>query len=791
MSRLTLFALIPLVCLAAAPALADGGAPEIEAKLIEVEGDAVSLDKGKQHGVREGQIFDLYQEAEVYYLPLTMGSEPVVKPQRLVARVQVFGVYNAHSQARVLERYTDDDGAEQPLNTGARALSNPTAVAPNMPPRFVRKPPGASVPWRGQVLLNQFRVANEADERVLYEWSASGGILQHARTLTPVNTWTAPPVAGAYQVNVTAIDATGAQARETVTLTSTGVPTDYKPAGYQVQRVFSGASRYQKVADVAFDELGRRYVLERSRGGFLSTGSVSVRVEVPDRGPIVLPVSNMEPTALVVSNPRREGGRWIPGAIFALDQDSRTVRRFGFGAPWGQVLRQEPLVFGAVEGGQGNGRFAEPVDLALSPRGDELYVLDAGQRCVQVFDSEGQFLVSFGLPGRGEGRLQQPTALAVGPEGQVYVLDNGRKRVLVFQDWRPAGEFEVGPADEDLIGLAVDPFDGAVHVLDRHYGRVKRFKNGKLHPPHFVPEAEQKALLKLSTATRIRLSPLRELWILDREGESVLRLDAADMSFMGRTGGVELTGTLRIAGTPEGGVVALGDEGRLTCFDRRGWITARFGGEGAIRQPIDLAVDASGNIHVLDARQSLVYAFSRGGQPLGTLGEAGQGPRQLSGVRDLTAVDDRSSLAVLQQRPNDNFNLLDPATGKSINRYGRDYTGKATPRFGCVTGAGGRNPTYWTVADDEETVWRGPQNGHPVALEREFGELSDLECSVAGLVFGCDYDAEVVYVFNAAGRVILEVPRSMLGTPWDLGVDDYGQVFVYDYGRQRIIALAE
>ena len=54
------------------------------------------------------------------------------------------------------------------------------------------------------------------------------------------------------------------------------------------------------------------------------------------------------------------------------------------------------------------------------------------------------------------------------------------------------------------------------------------------------------------------------------------------------------------------------------------------------------------------------------GQALGTLGQAGQGPRELTGVRDLTAVDDRSSLAVLQQRPNDNFNLLDPATDEHL-----------------------------------------------------------------------------------------------------------------------------
>jgi hypothetical protein len=766
-------------------------ADAIEAKLIEVQGDAVKLDKGSQQGVRSGQIFDLYQEAEVHFLPLTMGSEPVVRSQRRVARVQVFSVERSTSQARVLQRYADEDGSQPPLNTDTRALSNATAVAPNMPPRFTRKPPAAGVAWRETVVLNQFSVANEPDERVIYEWSTSGGILQHTRTLTPVNTWTAPPEAGSYQVNVTATDAHGGQARESVTLGSSGVPRKYVPAEMKVERVFSAASRYEKVQDVTFDGLGRRYLLERGRGGFLSAGSLSLRVEVPDRRPVVLPISDREPSALVVSNPRRDGGRWIPGAVYMLDQDSRTVLRFGFGAPWAQVLEQEPVAFGEHEGGRGNGSFQEPVDLALSPQEDELYVLDAGQRCVQVFDTDGRFLVSFGQPGKGEGRLQRPTALAVGPDGRVYVLDNGRKRVLVYRDWRPVGEFEVGPTEEDLVSLAVDPFDGVVYVLDRQYGRVKRFREGKLHPPHYVPEVSERRLHELSSVARLRMSPTREVWILDREGESVVRVDAQDMSFLGRTGGIELAGTLRIAGTPEGGVVALGDEGKLTCFDRRGWVTSQFGGDGSIRQPLDLAVTRSGNIHVLDARQSVVFAFSRAGKPLGTLGEAGQRPRQLTGVRDLTSVDDRSSLAVLQQRAKDNFNLLDPTSGESINRYGGDYTGNATPRFGCVTGAGGRDPTYWTVADDEESVWRGPQSAHPVKLERDFSEISDLECSVAGLVFVCDYDAEEVYVLSPSGKVVLELPRSIVGPPWDLGVDDYGRLFVYDYGRQRILALTE
>ena len=166
-------------------------------------------------------------------------------------------------------------------------------------------------------------------------------------------------------------------------------------------------------------------------------------------------------------------------------------------------------------------------------------------------------------------------------------------------------------------------------------------------------------------------------------------------------------------------------------------------------------------------------------------------PRELHGVIDLTTVNDRSFLAVVQQRPDNNFNLLSPTSGQSELRFGRDFTGDLTPRFGCVTGISGEGrgvPTFWTVDEDRERVFRVRMNGGlPTALEVEFEEISDIEAAVTGEVVVVDYDEERVVVLTVEGSVATTFDD--LDEPWDVGLDDYGRVYVYDGATRRVVQL--
>jgi hypothetical protein len=756
----------------------------IEVALTAVDGERVSLNKGSRQGVAVGQIYDVYRDAQVYYLPLTRGEQPIVRQQERVGRVQVYSVEETRAEASPLP----DGGRSPTFAAGERGVLNPTAVPPNRAPTFTAVPDPATSAWRETVNL-RFGVTNEPDEPIVYTWSTTGGRLAHERTLDPYNTWTAPPESGSYQVTVEATDLSNQTARQQVVVRSTGVPPRSGVSRLSsVGTAFGGGSQYNRVRDVCFDNrlvTGRRYVLESVSGGLVGR-EPRVVVELPDRW-FRLSGPERDFSALAVANP--DGA--IPAAFYAIDADNKTVIRYPFGGRWSGILAQEPAFLGSPEGGSGNGRFRNPTDLCVSLSG-RVYVVDAEQRCVQAFNSAGQFLVSFGRPGTEGRELGRPVAVAVNADDVVYVLDDQRKVVVAYRDYVPVNEFRVGGEEDRLVGLAVDPFSGDIYVLEANQGHIKRYsENGRARTPHYTP---QSGLLDLENPTRIRIDPLRVLWVVDREGGSVVRLDT-DLNFLGRTGGVEFSGPLRVAGLPAGGAVAL-DRGNftLTCFDRDGWITARFGGEGSepgrFEDPVDVAVSRSGNISVLDAERVQIFNFSRSGSYLGAYGQAGEGPSQIYGVIDLSAANDRSLLVVAQQRPDNNFNLLNPSSGASQIRFGRDYTGDLTPTLGCVSGAANMEGdlVFWSADEDGEVVYRAQMRGSsPTAVNLEFEDVSDMEPAVTGQIVLVDEDLDQVILLYPNGNVALRYED--LSNPWDVGVDDYGRIYVYDSSTRRIHQL--
>lgn len=777
-----------VLALLAAPAAAQ---TPLDAVLLEAEGDVVKLNKGREHGVAPGQVYDLYREARLYVLPLTKGEVPLVQSQARIGRVLVFDAEPTTARARVVAR-EEKAGV---IAVGVRALQNPTVAAPNRRPEFLAltAPPPAA--WRGRVAL-RLPISNEGDDDVVYTWRVTGGVLDHERTLLPVNGWTAPPRAGSYQVTVEVRDGAGNVARQQLVLQSTGME-GARPYGTPKPGRSLGASRYQLVRDVAFDRLkvdraSRRFILDQTPGW---GGDCGVVVESPelDKNWRIRLDTELDLVAVAVADPTPEG----PGALYCLDRKSQTVLRYGFGREWAQVMKQEPIVLGDPDGGVGNGRFVKPVDLAVSPQG-ECYVLDAEQGAVQAFNAQGAFLVSFGRPGARSLELQDPKALAIGPDG-VYVLDDGRKTVVIYRGWRPVAEVAVGGPEEELVGLAVDSFTGTIYVLDRLAGAIKRFDGRDGKALGALPIAPGSAAA-LSKPTRLRMDPTRVLWVVDKDGQAVARFDG-DGHFLGRSERLDVPANARIAGLPGGGVAVLDrGSGQVTCLDQDGWIVARFGKKGTkpgeLDEPVDVAVTSSSEVVVLDAGRGQVVRFSQRGAFL----EAAGG--DFSGCFDLSAVNDRSYLALLQQRASENFNLLNPVSGKGERPWG-ELAGELTPRFGCVTGITGRvdgrggaesaKPVFWFCDEDGEKLFRFqmPAQAPTEPLDIELDSVVDIEAMVTNHVVVVDGGERRVLLLQPNGAVAATVASDRLEKPGDAGVDDYGRIWVVDGATQRIVELVD
>ena len=66
-------------------------------------------------------------------------------------------------------------------------------------------------------------------------------------------------------------------------------------------------------------------------------------------------------------------------------------------------------------------------------REENLYVLDGGNNRVLVFNPQGKFVRKFGKKGGGPGELMAPVGVTITPEGQVAVSDLGRGAISLFK----------------------------------------------------------------------------------------------------------------------------------------------------------------------------------------------------------------------------------------------------------------------------------------------------------------------------------------------------------------------
>lgn len=73
-----------------------------------------------------------------------------------------------------------------------------------------------------------------------------------------------------------------------------------------------------------------------------------------------------------------------------------------------------------------------PIDVAVGPKGRELYVTTNTTHQVAVFSDRGQFLRSWGGEGEDDGQFRYPATIDVDDKGNVYVVDTLNARVQKF-----------------------------------------------------------------------------------------------------------------------------------------------------------------------------------------------------------------------------------------------------------------------------------------------------------------------------------------------------------------------
>jgi DNA-binding beta-propeller fold protein YncE len=108
------------------------------------------------------------------------------------------------------------------------------------------------------------------------------------------------------------------------------------------------------------------------------------------------------------------------------------------------------------------GQFNRPHGVAVND--DYVYVTDGHHHSVNVYDIHGTFHFAFGSFGNGDGQLKLPWGVVCDKEGNILVADQGNKRIQVFNsDGEFLYKFSVGGGP---YGVCVDEVRGQIYVSD-------------------------------------------------------------------------------------------------------------------------------------------------------------------------------------------------------------------------------------------------------------------------------------------------------------------------------------
>lgn len=129
------------------------------------------------------------------------------------------------------------------------------------------------------------------------------------------------------------------------------------------------------------------------------------------------------------------------------------------------------------KGGTGTevGQFKSPRGIATDKHGN-IYVADTGNARIQKFGPTGRIVAIIGSSGSGEGQMKEPNGIAIDTLGNIYVTDAVNHKVMKYrpdgvfsQEWRTIAGGFYGPRD-----IEFGP-NNMLYIVDQGRTRVVRF----------------------------------------------------------------------------------------------------------------------------------------------------------------------------------------------------------------------------------------------------------------------------------------------------------------------------
>jgi DNA-binding beta-propeller fold protein YncE len=261
--------------------------------------------------------------------------------------------------------------------------------------------------------------------------------------------------------------------------------------------------------------------------------------------------------------------------VFVFDSNGRLKLDFGKSVSKPSSSDSKKTVWGIIAKGLNvksspeSVKLGKPVSLALSPKSD-IYIADAKNNNIQVFNKVGKFMFLFGNSGSDPGQFSFPSSVIVDQFGVVYVADRDNKRIEFFS---PQGIFLGSFSTEgEPVDIGIDPQRNLYVLMPKLKKIVKYSPDGKKLKSIACKMNKRNYVSK---AAGITVDKRGDIYITEHYEHSVKKIDSSEIVLL-----------------------SFGSKGK---------------GRGQFKKPAGIITDASGRVIIADVANSRVQIMAVSG----------------------------------------------------------------------------------------------------------------------------------------------------------------------------------
>lgn len=483
------------------------------------------------------------------------------------------------------------------------------------------------------------------------------------------------------------------------------------------------------------------------------------------------------------------------GRVYVADTDNERIQVFSSN---GKFIR----AFGSK--GSGPKQFDAPQGIAV--KSGLVFVADSGNARIQVLTEDGIYLSTITYTKKKE-EMRQPVAVAVDGQYRIHALDAESDRVLVF-DLRGAMLFAFGNSGkgtdgfDEPLGLALDD-RGNIFIADTGNAKIKKFdERGRLQGA-FGSDGTGPGQFRRPAGIQVDAEGRAYIVDSDKGTLQVIQVEVGDAKPLVPSSpppyvAFEKELSRELSAIAMDKQVSWGISGD-TVVDFGPASGRRFGARGSepgmLKNPRDIALDATGNIWVADTGNDRLQKFNPEGALVQVIGRSGSGEGELSdpaGVavtpKGNVVVADRGNRRVQVFSPKGVFLGAFGGSGKKKNDRFEEPAAVTVDGAGNIYVADRETGRVMKHDDSGNPVWHTGARGHG---EGEFDEPCGIAVSPDGEVYVLDGGNGRIEVLDAEGRFLRSFGSPGKGPgefdePTGIALDGPTRLLVSDSGNKRV-----